>query len=170
LNFIKYTTIKLRFILFISIAIFLNQHLMAQQSEKNKLIIREFLETVRSGKSPEDAKKYMADSVLAHQLNVENETTVKRTPENYTSHIKEFLNMYGKFSFEITEILADGDKVYARWIQKGKHISDIDEYTPTGKPINEIASSVYRLQNNKIVEYWIQIDRYGFEEQLKDNK
>ena len=30
---------------------------MAQQSENNKLIIREFLETVRSGKTPEDAKK-----------------------------------------------------------------------------------------------------------------
>ena len=115
---------------------------MAQQSENNKLIIREFLETVRSGKSPEDTKKYMADSVLAHQLNVENETTVKRTPENYTSHINEFLKMYGQFSFEITEILADGDKVYARWIQKGKHISDIDGYLPTGKPINEITKFI----------------------------
>ena len=143
---------------------------MAQQSENNKLIIREFLERVRSGISPEDAKKYMADSVLAHQLNVENETIVKRTPENYTSHINEFLKMYGQFSFEITEILADGDKVYARWIQKGKHISDIDGYLPTGKPINEITSSVYRIQNNKIVEYWIQIDRFGFEKQLQDNK
>ena len=143
---------------------------MAQQSENNNLIIRDFLERVRSGKSPEDAKKYMADSVLAHQLNVENETTVKRTPENYTSHINEFLKMYGQFSFEITEILADGDKVYARWIQKGKHISDIDGYLPTGKPINEITSSVYRIQNNKIVEYWIQIDRFGFEKQLQGNK
>ncbi len=143
---------------------------MTQQSEKNKLIIRAFLETVRSGKSPDDAKQYMADSILAHQLNVENETTVKRTPENYASHIKEFLKMYGQFSFEIKEILADGDKVYARWIQKGKHISDIDGYLPTGKPINEIASSVYRLQNGKIVEYWIQIDRLGFEKQLQNNK
>jgi predicted ester cyclase len=143
---------------------------MAQQSEKNKLIIRAFLETVRSGKFPDDAKKYMADSILAHQLNVENETTVKRTPKNYASHIKEFLKMYGQFSFKITEILADGDKVYARWIQKGQHISDIDGYLSTGKPINEIASSVYRLQNGKIIEYWIQIDRLGFEKQLQNNK
>ena len=122
---------KVRLILFIAISIFLNQSLMAQQSEKNKLIVRAFLETVRSGKSPDDAKQYMADSILAHQLNVENETTVKRTPENYASHIKDFLKMYGQFSFEITEILADGDKVYARWIQKGKHISEIDGYLPT---------------------------------------
>lgn len=53
---------------------------------------------------------------------------------------------------------------------KGKFISEIDGYLPTGKPINEIASSVYRLQNGKIVEYWIQIDRLGFEKQLQNNK
>lgn len=143
---------------------------MTQESEKNKLLIRAFLETVRSGKSPDEAKKFMAEDVLAHQLNVENETTVKRTPENYADHIKEFLTMYGQFSFEITELLADDDKVYARWVQKGKHLLDIDGYVPTGKPIHEMASAVYRIQNQKIVEYWIQIDRYGFEKQLLDNK
>ncbi len=143
---------------------------MAQQSDKNKLLIKQFLNEVRSGKNTEAAKNYMADTVLAHQVNVENETVVQRTPENYTFHINEFLKMYGKFSFEITELIADGDKVYARWLQKGKHIADIDGYSPTGKSINEISSVVYRIKNNKIVEYWIQIDRYGFEKQLQNNR
>lgn len=53
-----------------------------QQTEKNKQTIKEFLETVRTGKSPDDSKLFMADTVLAHQVNVENETVVKRTPEN----------------------------------------------------------------------------------------
>jgi reactive intermediate/imine deaminase len=144
--------------------------IVKRQSEINKETIKKFLETVRTGKAPDDSKLFMADTVLAHQVNVEEQTTVKRTPENYTYHVKEFLKMYGSFSFEITELLADGDKVYARWIQKGNHLADIDGYAPTGKPINEIASVVYRLENNKIVEYWIQIDRYGFEKQLQENK
>ncbi|MFP5039583.1 Rid family hydrolase [Parasediminibacterium sp. JCM 36343] len=144
--------------------------IVKKQSEINKETIKKFLETVRTGKAPAEAKLFMADTVLAHQVNVEEQTTVKRTPENYTYHVKEFLKMYGNFSFEITELLAEGDKVYARWIQKGKHLADIDGYAPTGKPINEIASAIYRLENNKIVEYWIQIDRYGFEKQLQENK
>jgi predicted ester cyclase len=142
---------------------------MSQQSETNKQIIREFLEVVRAGKKPEAASQYMADNVLAHQVNAENQTTVTRTHENYCNHIKEFINMYGSFQFEITELLADGDKVYARWYQSGKHLAEIDSYPPTGKPLNEIASAVYRLQNEKIVEYWMQIDRYGFEHQLREN-
>lgn len=160
----------MRFITVIVLLTFLNNSVMAQQADKNKQTIRQFLETVRTGKSPDNAKLYMADTVLAHQVNVENETVVKRSPDNYSFHVKEFLKMYGNFSFEITELLADGDKVYARWLQKGTHKADIDGYSPTGKPINEISSVVYRLENDKIVEYWIQIDRYGFEKQLQNNR
>jgi len=59
------------------------------------------------------------------------QTTVKRTPQNYADHIREFLKMYGNFSFEITELIADSDKVYARWKQTGKHLTEIDGYAPT---------------------------------------
>jgi len=150
---------------------------MAQQSSDsqkvtttdNKAIVKLFLEEVRSGKQPENAELFMADSILAHQMNAEEQTTVKRTPQNYTDHIREFLTMYGNFSFEITELIADGDKVYARWQQTGKHLTEIDGYVATGKLITEIASCVYRIKNGKIIEYWIQIDRLGFDKQLQQN-
>jgi reactive intermediate/imine deaminase len=132
----------------------------------NKEIIKQFLENVRSGKYPEQSSLFMADTVQAHQMNSEEQTTVKRTPQNYTDHITEFLKMYGKYTFEITELIAEGDRVYARWIQKGKHLAEIDGYPATGKPLTEIASCVYRLESQKIVEYWIQIDRSGFDKQL----
>ncbi len=112
----------------------------------------------------------MADRILAHQMNSEGQTTVERTPDNYADHIREFLQLFGKVSFAITELIADGDKVYARWIQHGKHLDSIDGYAPTGKPLAEIASCVYRLEEGKIVEYWIQIDRLGFEKQLQHNQ
>jgi len=141
-----------------------------KQRSNNKEIVRQFLETVRSGKEPENTTKFMADTIYAHQMNAEEQTTVKRNPKNYTEHVKEFLKLYGNYSFEITELIADCDRVYARWIQKGKHLVEIDGYEATGKPLTEIASCVYRLENGKIVEYWIQIDRLGFEKQLQQNK
>ncbi|GAB3164496.1 ester cyclase [Telluribacter humicola] len=136
-------------------------------SPSNKEIVRAFLEEVRSGKGPEGAPLFMAERVIAHQLNAENEVVVERTPQNYANHVREFLVIYGAFTFEITELLADGDKVYARWKQTGNHLTTLDGYEPTGKPLVEIASATYRLVGGKIVEYWIQVDRYGMEEQLK---
>ncbi|QHT72084.1 ester cyclase [Rhodocytophaga rosea] len=130
-------------------------------------IVREFLLTVRSGKNPDKARDFMAGKVLAHQMNSENPQTVERTPQNYAAHVKEFVEMYGQFEFEITELIAQENKVYARWKQTGKHLTEIDGYSPTGLPLTEIASAVYRLENGKIVEYWIQIDRAGFDKQLQ---
>lgn len=141
-----------------------------EPSQKNKGIVKQFLQTIRSGKTLDMVSLFMSDTVLAHQVNAEGQTTIKRTPQDYSEHIKEFLSIYGNFSFEITELISEGDKVYARWIQKGKHLAEIDGYPPTGKPLTEIASAVYRLDNNKITEYWIQIDRLGFEKQLQKNK
>lgn len=134
-----------------------------------KEIVQRFLAEVRSGLCPEKAGQYMADTVLAHQVNSENPVTVRRTPANYTAHVNEFLSLFGKFEFEVTELLADGDKVYARWIQKGKHLADIDSYTATQLPLVEFTSAVYRVEGGKIVEYWLQSDRLGMEEQLKNN-
>lgn len=139
---------------------------ITQQSEKT---VRDFLEIVRSGKSPERASEFMADSVKAHQLNAEHLETVARTPENYSQHVNEFLQSYGHYQFEVTELIASNDKVYARWKQTGNQIGDVDEFKSTGLPVTEIGSAVYRVSNGKIVEYWIQIDRKGTEIQLQNN-
>src|SRR5690349_6779570 len=56
-------------------------------------IVRDFLLTVRAGKDPDKACNFMADKVLAHQMNAENPQTVERTPQNYAAHVKEFLKM-----------------------------------------------------------------------------
>lgn len=138
----------------------------AQSTEK---IVRDFLANVRTGLRPEDAKLYMADTVLAHQVTSENPTTVKRTPANYTNHINEFKRLFGNYKFEITEFIASKNKVYVRWKQTGKHMAEIDGFAASELPLIEYTSAVYRVEHKKIVEYWIQMDRLGFDLQLKAN-
>ncbi len=132
-------------------------------------IVEDFLLVVRSGKDPNRAGEYLAPQVLAHQVNAENPVTVTRTPQLYADHVREFLKLYGPFDFQITELIGQEDKVYARWKQTGRHLAEVDGYPPTGLPLVELASAVYRLENGKIAEYWIQIDRLGFERQLQHN-
>ncbi|NQX64386.1 ester cyclase [Paenibacillus qinlingensis] len=132
-------------------------------------VVRQFFNLVRSGKQPDDAKDYMAEQVLAHQMTAENEKTVHRTPTNYADHVREMLEAYGTFQLEIQELLSQEDRVYVRWKQTGIHVGEVDGYPPTGKPIIEIASAVYRVEHGKIVEYWIQIDRAGIRVQLEQN-
>ncbi|TWJ02400.1 reactive intermediate/imine deaminase [Mucilaginibacter frigoritolerans] len=131
--------------------------------------VRDFLETVRSGKSPERVSEFMADSVKAHQLNSEHPEIINRTPANYAQHVNEFIQAYGHYQFEVTELIASNDKVYARWKQTGNQIQDVEEFKATGLPVTEIGSAVYRVEDGKIVEYWIQVDRKGTEIQQQNN-
>lgn len=133
-------------------------------------IVRKFFEEVRSGNNPDYAEKLMAEQVLAHQIISEKEQTVLRSPKDYADHVREMITAYDKFSLEIQEFLVQDNKVYVRWKQVGKHIGEVNGYAPTDLPIIEIASAVYRIDNEKISEYWIQIDRAGIEKQLESNK
>ncbi|MDR6882341.1 ester cyclase [Bacillus sp. 3255] len=132
-------------------------------------VVQQFFHHVRSGSQPDSAHRYMAEHVLAHQVTAEKETTVRRTPANYADHVREMIAAYGSFQLEIQELIAQNDRVYVRWKQTGTHIGEVDGYAPTGKPVVEIASAVYRVENERIAEYWIQIDRQGIALQLQRN-
>lgn len=133
-------------------------------------IVCAFFKEVRSGRNLDYADKLMTKQVLAHQVVSEEEVTVNRTPSEYADHVREMIQAYGEFSLEIQELIAQGDKVYVRWRQEGIHIGEVDGYAPTHRPVIEIASDVYRVENERIPEYWIQIDRLGIEKQLERNK
>jgi predicted ester cyclase len=130
-------------------------------------VVSGFMADVRSGKSPDRAFAYMHAKVLAHQMNAEGETVVERTPAQYADHIRGFITTFGKYDFKVTEQIAQDDRVYVRWQQDGLHLATIDGELPSNKPLREIASAVFRVQDGKIAEYWIQIDRYGLDRQLK---
>jgi steroid delta-isomerase-like uncharacterized protein len=132
-------------------------------------IVQQFFNQVRSGKQPDAAIQFMAEQVLAHQMTAENETTVHRTPANYADHVREMIAAYGDFHLEVQELIAQDDRVYVRWKQTGTHIGEVDGFPSTGQTIIEIASAVYRIENERIVEYWIQIDREGIRLQLQRN-
>jgi predicted ester cyclase len=107
-------------------------------------IVMSFLEIVRAGRDPDAASRFLAPVVLAHQLNAEGRTTIRRTPAEYSS-----------------------DRVFVRWRQTGRHLKSMAGERPTGAPLVEIASVVYRLQDEQIVEYWIHLDRLGMQLQVE---
>ena len=132
-------------------------------------IVRGFYAVVRSGRAPERAAEFLAPHVAAHQMNAEDEREVVRTPAEYATHVHEMQSAYGPFTLEVTELIAQGERVYVRWRQRGAHVGEIEQYSPTGKPLTEIGSAVYRVAGDRIVEYWIQLDREGVRRQLEQH-
>ena len=131
------------------------------------MVVKGFLDNVRSGRDPDAAARYLAPKVQAHQVTSEGETTVVRTPQDYAGHIREFLATYGRFSLRVDDMIAQGDRVFVRWRQEGHHVGPVDGERPTGGPVTAIATAVYRVRDGRITEYWIQEDRKGLEVQIQ---
>jgi hypothetical protein len=78
--------------------------------------------------------------------------------------------MYNWFEFGITALTAQDNKVFAKWEQTRKHLTETGGYSATELPIIEIASTLHGLENGKIVEYWIYLDKAGFNNLLQQGK
>lgn len=133
-----------------------------------KSIVENFVHDIRSGKRLDRVADYMAQKVLAHQVHAEGFTTVERSPDDYRQHILEFQHAFGPFKITIQELLADGDRVFVRWRQDGFHNVSLAGEAPSKKPLVEITSTTYRVEKGKIVEYWLQTDRQGIDNQLAE--
>jgi len=126
-------------------------------------VVRGFLEDVRSGNHPDDAHRYLADVVLAHQLTGEQETTVRRTPGDYADHVRDMITDHGRFTLDVLMLVANDDLVAVTWRQTGEHHPHI----PAAVPVIELAACTYRVTDGRIVEYWLLLGRLGIEHQLR---
>lgn len=135
-------------------------------TEDTRRIVREYLERCRSGKEPAAAVQYLAPSFGTHYVFAEQTIDGERTPEWMVEHIDEQLQTYGDFEFVIDELLADGDRAFVRTTQRGTHRGVINGVAPTGRPLTVLTHTVYRVEGDRIVEYWLNADRAGLAAQL----
>ena len=135
-------------------------------TEQTRRIVREYLERCRSGKEPEAAVQYLAPSFATHYVFAEQTIDGERTPEWMIEHINEQVQTYGDFEFVIDELLADGDRAFVRTTQRGTHVGVVNGIAPTGRPLTVVTHAVYRVEGDRIVEYWLNSDRAGLAAQL----
>ncbi|MFN8458028.1 MAG: ester cyclase [Anaerolineae bacterium] len=68
--------------------------------------------------------------------------------------------------FDIEDMVAEGDKVVARWTVRGTHQGNLAGIPPTGKPITVPGMWILRLANGKIAEQWGINDTLGLMQQI----
>ena len=63
----------------------------------------------------------------------------------------------------IEDLIAEGDKVVARWRSRATHRGDDMGIAPTGKEVEFTGISLYRIEGCKIAQSWtMQVAEYGF--------
>jgi predicted ester cyclase len=66
----------------------------------------------------------------------------------------------------IEDLIAEGDKVVARWRSRATHLGEYMGVPPTGKEVEFTGISVYRIEGGKIAESWNSEDQFGLLRQI----
>jgi steroid delta-isomerase-like uncharacterized protein len=78
-----------------------------------------------------------------------------------------FFTAFPDLQFEVTHVVADGDYVTVRGVQRATHTGDFMGIPPTDKEVAWTGTAIFRFnEEGKIVERWQDLDQLGLMMQL----
>lgn len=77
-----------------------------------------------------------------------------------------FRSAFPDYWMEITHLVAEDDRVAARFRQGGTHTGDLMGIAPTGKKVEWTEIGILRIADGKVVESWYDVDMLGLMGQL----
>ena len=90
-------------------------------------------------------------------------------PESVERAVREFLTAFPDLQHTVEEMIAEGNRVAARFTARGTHAGPWKHYAPTGKPIQYTGVTLTTLQDGKITDHYTWWDRMGLVEQIEND-
>ncbi|MGM5053879.1 ester cyclase [Rhizobium sp. 814_E9_N1_1] len=116
--------------------------------ERNKMAMRRFVEFINTA-SEQLAAELIAPEAIFH---VPGRQEPLRGPDGYLEIIGMMRGGFPDIQWTLEEIIAEDDKIAARFTMRGTHQGPFLGVEPTGKSITVQAVNFYRLANGKFVE------------------
>ena len=99
-------------------------------------------------------------------LNAAEELFVAGQAEAAKQEAADFRRGFPDVVSTIEDLIAEGDKVVARWRSRATHRGDYMGIAPTGTEVQFMGISVYRIEGGKIAESWTVEDELGLMQQI----
>lgn len=130
-------------------------------TDTNKTIVRRIFEEGFNQNKPQVWDELIAPNYVNHDL-----PAPVPGPEGFKMIAGMFLAAFPDLHTTIEDVVADGDRVATRGTFTGTHQGEFNGIPPTGKSVKVSYIDIWRLENGKAVENWVQIDMVGLLQQL----
>lgn len=130
-------------------------------TEENKEMVRRYLEESWNKGNVEIADEFYAPDYKDHSPYAE-----FHTPDEEKRYIAGIRSILPDFHTTIEDIFGEGDMVVVRGHDNFTHTYEFLGNLPTGKKINISWVTIYRFENGKVVEKWIEQDMKSLVDQL----
>jgi predicted ester cyclase len=105
---------------------------------------------------------FVHDHVVAHESDGD-----VRGIEAFKRYAAPYLVAFSDLSVTVDDLVAEGDRVVARWTDRGTHDTWTEEFgPPTGVRVSFGGMTLYRFEGDKVAELWDCMDSLGLLRQL----
>jgi steroid delta-isomerase-like uncharacterized protein len=129
---------------------------------ENKVVMRRFVEFINTG-SEKLAEELISPDAVFH---VPGRPEPMRGPAGYLAVIGMMRSGFPDIQWTLEEMIAEDDKVAARFTMRGTHQGSFFGVLPTGKTIAVQAMNFYRLSGGQFIEERGQPDLLGLLQQI----
>lgn len=129
-------------------------------AEQNKQVFRRVIEEGFNSGNLAALDEFFSTTYQEHQFGL------PPTLEGFKEDIHGLRAAFPDLKLTIEEIIAEGDKVWARMTARGTHRGQFMGLAPTGKSFAITVIDICRFENGKIVEHWGVPDRFHLMAQL----
>jgi predicted ester cyclase len=123
-------------------------------AEQNKQVFRRVIEEGFDKGNLDALDDCFSPTYTEHQFDLPS------TLEEFKGSIRYLRDTFSPFSLTIEDMIADGDKVWARMTGRGTHTKELMGRPPTGKSFAITVIDICRFEQGKIVEHWGVPDRF----------
>lgn len=132
--------------------------------EENKLLVQRYFQDAPY--HPEVCDQIFAPQIHWHTLCHTDQPDFISDPQAEKAAFERHKALWGGWSEEIDELIAEGDKVMVRWTFRGTHQGAYLALPPTFKPLTFSGVYIFRIASNRIAEVWVLWDQLGEWQQL----
>jgi steroid delta-isomerase-like uncharacterized protein len=131
-------------------------------AEENKAIFRRYVEEIWNQGNDAAIDELVSTNFVTHFPGVPETKSLEGYREFFTLLRAAFPDPH----FTVDLVVAEGDKIAARWVMHATHKGAYLGIAPTGKAVSFTSTVVYRIADGKIEESWGDMDSLGLLQQL----
>ena len=131
-------------------------------AEQNKSIVRRWIEEGWNKHNLAVIDEVYAPNFVQH----EPEPQTVKSSEALKQYVGTYLTAFPDLQLSIEDLIAEGDKVVWRFVSNGTHTGPFMGIPATGKKGVITGIVIFRLENSRIAEAWLNIDALGLLQQL----
>ena len=134
-------------------------------AEENKAVVQRVYEQIFNQGNLDQIEELISPDIVDHEAPPPGMEGLEDI-EVLRQFVKMSHDAFPDLQFTVEDMIAEGDKVAARYTMRGTHQGEFMGMAPTGNRIEVTGTDIMRCEDGKIAEHWGNFDDLGMMQQL----